>query len=371
MLQQITQTLQLRCQPNVCVSHDIDMPMTVGLFRPVIVLPENLYHTFKQDECLSVLAHESGHVKHRDNLIGLLQRIFIAWNWFNPLAYVISAGYSLTREDICDDYAVQVIDNPTRYTTCLVDLAEKHRLIQCFSPAIGLVGGKRSLNKRITRLLCKESNMDEKLSIKQKWLLVGVCALMMLCCVSIQTVFAEEQPSDLERVTARIRAAVASGNITPQQGRARLAAYQERLATAQQDSQVDAQNAQQKRMAQVLLNQGVAQDQVRTVLRAVRVIAHEITQKGDAFELDPVKAERLRGLGLTQDQIDTVMALAKRLANQNQRKQAQANVQQQNSETALANARRRIRGAIENGTITPEQGRARLRSIRERLSQAD
>lgn len=62
---------------------------------------EKLLAVTEHDECLSLLSHESGHIKHRDNLVGLIQRIFIALNWFNSLVYTISARYSLTREDIC------------------------------------------------------------------------------------------------------------------------------------------------------------------------------------------------------------------------------------------------------------------------------
>ena len=164
LLAKVKAKLKLKALPRLYCTDEIESPMTIGVFRSMIVMPEKLVNITSREDYLCILGHESGHIKHLDNLTGLLQRIFIAMNWWNPLAYIISVRYSLTREDVCDSYAVEMIDDRKRYTRCLINLAEKNCLISSFTPALGLVGSKNSLAKRLTRILEKEKNMNIELS---------------------------------------------------------------------------------------------------------------------------------------------------------------------------------------------------------------
>ncbi|MBI9018764.1 MAG: M48 family metalloprotease [Phycisphaerae bacterium] len=220
MLQKVKTILDLKIRPSLYCSADIEVPMTIGIFKPAIVMPEKLLNVTGQEENLCILAHESGHIKHFDNLAGLLQRIFIALNWWNPLAYIISTRYSLTREEVCDDYAVDMVDNKNRYTTCLVNLAEKSCLITNFKPAVGLVGCKNSLAKRLTRILEKDKTMETKLVKTKKIMLAGLFVAIILGCAGIQTAFAQ----DYDAVGRRLRAAVQAGEITGEQARIMLGA---------------------------------------------------------------------------------------------------------------------------------------------------
>jgi len=213
LLAKVKTKLELKELPQLYCSAEIESPMTIGVFRSMIVMPEKIINVTSREEYLCILGHESGHIKHYDNLTGFLQRIFIALNWLNPLAYIISKKYTLTREDICDSYAVEMIDDRKRYTRCLINLAEKNCLISSFVPAVGLVCSKNSLAKRLTRILEKEKNMNMNLTKTKKLMLAGLCFAMILGCVGIQTVFAQ----DVEAVGRRLRAAVQAGELTAEQ----------------------------------------------------------------------------------------------------------------------------------------------------------
>ncbi|MCP4711250.1 MAG: M48 family metalloprotease [Planctomycetes bacterium] len=213
LLAKVKAKLELKETPQIYCSAEIESPMTIGVFRSMIVMPEKIVNVTSREEYLCILGHESDHIKHRDNLTGLVQRVFIGMNWWNPLAYIISARYTLTREDICDSYAVEMIDDRNRYTRCLINLAEKNCLISSFVPAVGLVGSKNSLAKRLTRILEKEKNMNMNLTKTKKLMLAGLCFAMILGCVGIQTVFAQ----DVEAVGRRLRAAVQAGELTAEQ----------------------------------------------------------------------------------------------------------------------------------------------------------
>ena len=50
-------------RPDVFLSSEIESPLTIGLFRPVMVLPEKLYASLKTDEIKSIVLHELSHIR--------------------------------------------------------------------------------------------------------------------------------------------------------------------------------------------------------------------------------------------------------------------------------------------------------------------
>lgn len=71
LLEKIKTRFNLNDTPKLYTSACIESRMTIGLFHPVIVLPEKLLTVISREECLCILSHESAHVKHDDNLAGL------------------------------------------------------------------------------------------------------------------------------------------------------------------------------------------------------------------------------------------------------------------------------------------------------------
>ncbi len=69
------------------------------------------------------------------------------------------------------------------------------------------------------------------------------------------------------------------------------------------------------RIIRVLMENGIARENVEGVLGVLRYIAGEIGREGDAFELDPEVRAQLEDMGLTDEQIDFVVGLAHRLAS--------------------------------------------------------
>ncbi len=349
LLQEVQSKLQWRAMPSLYVSAEIETPMTIGILHPAIVLPEKLLTVTSREEFLCILAHESAHIQHGDNLIGVLQRIFIASNWWNPLAYVISARYSMTREEICDDYALQMIDDSTRYTTCLVNLAEKSRLIGTFRPAVGLVGGKRNLTKRVIRILRKEQPVNTGLSTTKKWLLGGLCAAMILCCGGMETVFAQ----DFEAVERKLGEAVAEGNLSLEQAGVMMDALR-RASTTEQDSGTN------RAMAYLT--------SVRKELSAA-VEAGEISREeaGKRFEYaEGMMRERIGFSKRVEDAIERG-DLTREEANTKYREFAKRTGQKDGWE----GFRKRVENAVERGDLTREEADAKYREFRQQRGEKE
>lgn len=101
---------------------DIQIPMVVGVFRPVILLPTNLGHT-TQAERRMIVRHERQHIARRDILWDLVGSALTAMIWFQPLAWMVLRQLRIEREIACDDAVLQDVGRPQEYAQLLTTLA--------------------------------------------------------------------------------------------------------------------------------------------------------------------------------------------------------------------------------------------------------
>jgi len=80
-----------------------DVPTyTLGLFRPVIVLPQHLVCSSGNSVLEPMLAHELVHVKRWDDLAICLQELVKIFYFFHPVVWFIMPRLAWTREAVCD-----------------------------------------------------------------------------------------------------------------------------------------------------------------------------------------------------------------------------------------------------------------------------
>ena len=119
MLETVSARLGLNRRVRLARSQDREIPMTWGVLRPVVLLPEDA--TSWSSERLSVaLLHELAHVKRFDFLTQLLARLVCAGYWFNPLAWLALARVRAEQEQACDDLALGVGLDPLAYADHLL-----------------------------------------------------------------------------------------------------------------------------------------------------------------------------------------------------------------------------------------------------------
>jgi beta-lactamase regulating signal transducer with metallopeptidase domain len=167
--------------PSVFVSPALDSPVALGIFRPLIVLPEPLFRNLSLEELKSILIHETAHIYHLDQLSGLLQRLVTSFYWWNPLAYILSASFSVTRENVSDNYAIQK-SSAHSYAKCLVALAQKTSLVTRLPAAVGMATPHMSLEERVKNIMSKERVMTTKLK-KSIVLLLVLSALLVVAII--------------------------------------------------------------------------------------------------------------------------------------------------------------------------------------------
>ena len=80
-----------------------DVPTyTMGLFRPVVILPEHVISSTGSAGLEPILAHELAHVKRWDDLTVCFQELLRIVYFFHPLVWFVMLRLTWTREAVCD-----------------------------------------------------------------------------------------------------------------------------------------------------------------------------------------------------------------------------------------------------------------------------
>lgn len=112
-------------------SGQITGPLTYGLFRPVILLPEAT--GWDDMESLSfILAHECAHIRRCDCLTKLLFAAALCVHWFNPAAWVLCWLANRDMELACDEKAILSLGEASRFAYARTLLSQAEHASSCF-----------------------------------------------------------------------------------------------------------------------------------------------------------------------------------------------------------------------------------------------
>ncbi len=127
----------------------ITSPMTIGILRPKILLPEEIY---LPKDLYFILKHELIHILRRDSLVKLIRLIVLALHWYNPFCYILYGHLEDWCETSCDE---EVLSNSTR-SDCISygRLLLKSATVKNNTTAlVNLYGGKNNMKFRLHSIL--------------------------------------------------------------------------------------------------------------------------------------------------------------------------------------------------------------------------
>ncbi|MDR0181814.1 M56 family metallopeptidase [Lysobacter arvi] len=102
----------------------LSSPVSVGWWRPVVLLPAGLLTRMPTDLIEALLAHELAHVRRHDYLVNLLQNLAEALLFYHPVTWWLSRRIRDEREHIADRLAADVTGQPRRLALALSELAD-------------------------------------------------------------------------------------------------------------------------------------------------------------------------------------------------------------------------------------------------------
>ncbi|MEQ1828551.1 MAG: M56 family metallopeptidase [Pirellula sp.] len=126
------------------------VPMTWGIFRPVILLP-SVWRGWGQESWRVVLLHELAHIQRWDVLYQSLCRIACAVYWFHPMVWYAQRRLRVERELACDDCVIMAGQRPSSYAEQLVTIARSYTRF-AIPPAMAMAH-RTGLEQRIRALL--------------------------------------------------------------------------------------------------------------------------------------------------------------------------------------------------------------------------
>ncbi len=117
--------LGLRRPVVVALSRDLTMPISWGLWKPVVLLPFAA-RRWRRDRQLVVLQHELAHIRRHDYASHLLIELSCALHWLNPLVWRAARRARLEQERACDDRVLALGTRSVDYAQELLDLARSY-----------------------------------------------------------------------------------------------------------------------------------------------------------------------------------------------------------------------------------------------------
>jgi len=170
----------------------VSSPLTYGVLRPVILLPEDMERG-NETTLTYILTHEYIHIRRFDSVAKPVFAAVLCVHWFNPLAWVM---YVLANRDLelsCDERVMDTLGGREKasYALTLINMEEARS--RCFSPYNHF--SKLAIEERIEAIM------------KYKKASVLALALAVALVVSATTAFAASAaPSSREDLDRKLNA---------------------------------------------------------------------------------------------------------------------------------------------------------------------
>lgn len=154
-LQQAVQQMSINKKVQIWLSSLVDTPVTLGFFKPVILLPIAAVNHLSIKQAEAIILHELNHIRRNDYLVNLLIACVDVILFFNPFVRLLTGIIRKERENCCDDLVLQFCYEPHSYARALLTL-EQNR-VDTNALALAATGkDKYFLLNRVKRILGKE-----------------------------------------------------------------------------------------------------------------------------------------------------------------------------------------------------------------------
>jgi len=156
---QSARQMGIRQKVAVWLSSKVQVPVTLGFLKPVILLPLTLCNHLTTAQVEAILIHELAHIRRNDFLLNLVVTLLEGLFFFNPFARRLIADLRKEREHSCDDQVLEFRYDPQSYVSALLALASGNKQTNL---AMAATGDRRDqlLLQRAKRILLQQRTGD-------------------------------------------------------------------------------------------------------------------------------------------------------------------------------------------------------------------
>lgn len=154
---QILRRLESVCVPtqhrevlSLLMSAERMEPGVFGIFRPVLIWPEQLSEKLDDEHIEAIFAHELAHVANKDNLTAAAHMLVEALFWFHPLVWWMERQMVKERERACDEAVVEMGRSAETYAESLLKTCRF--CIESPLPCVAGITGA-DLKRRVTDII--------------------------------------------------------------------------------------------------------------------------------------------------------------------------------------------------------------------------
>ncbi|HBL83457.1 MAG: peptidase M56 BlaR1 [Clostridiales bacterium GWF2_38_85] len=111
---------------NIYISKKIDSPAVYGIFRPKIILPQNV----NESDMEFIFLHENTHIRRLDNLVRFIAVLTACLHWFNPITWICLKYFLIDNEIACDERVLKHCGEEKRksYATAIFNCEAKRTI---------------------------------------------------------------------------------------------------------------------------------------------------------------------------------------------------------------------------------------------------
>jgi len=156
---------------SLCSSASLSVPLIIGLFRPKILLPEQLLQALSEEQLEHIFLHELAHMRRGDLWTSLVITCLQALHWFNPFIWWAFRRMRADGEMACDALVLASLGQHRKitYGKTLISLLEAVRYRPTVPLAVALVDDRSIIQRRI--------QMIAKYSPPSRWWAAAVLAI--------------------------------------------------------------------------------------------------------------------------------------------------------------------------------------------------
>lgn len=151
---------QIRRKIRLLSSTTHSEPVTYGLLRWTIILPEHTEERLGREELKALLAHEVAHLVRGDVWWLWIGRVLCTCLVFQPLNWLARRKWQQAAEYLCDDWAVERGIRSISLARCLTQIAEWRFGRAACELGLAAGGTKATLVQRVERLVEEERRAD-------------------------------------------------------------------------------------------------------------------------------------------------------------------------------------------------------------------